>query len=76
MPRPKSILKRIEVDVALKSHNCQHNRKHRIQRGDKRLKIRKDRSWERYCVDCAMKIIERDIEKLQECASELQFDEK
>ena len=71
MPRPKSILKRIEVDVALNSHNCKHNKKHRIQRGEKRLNIGKDRSWERYCVDCAIKIIESDIEKLQEVASEL-----
>ncbi len=72
MPRPKSIIKRVEVDVALKSHNCQHNRGHRIQRGDKRLKVRKDRSWEHYCKECALKIIERDTERLKKLASEFQ----
>ena len=76
MPRPKSLLKRIEVDVALKSHNCQHNRNHRIQRGDKRLKVRKDRSWEHYCIECALESIERDIVALKRIASEVQFEEK
>lgn len=72
MPRPKSILKRVEIDVAQKAHNCQHNSKHRIQSGQKRLKVWKDRSCEHYCLDCASDIIKRDAEKLQNFLSELQ----
>ncbi len=70
MPRPKSILQRIEVDVALRAHDCQHNSRHRLQRGDKRLKLKQ--SSEHYCVACALAIIERDIAKLQEIAEQLQ----
>lgn len=72
MPRPKSILKRVEVDVAQKAHNCQHNSSHRIQSGQKRLKVWKDRSYEHYCLDCASDIIKRDAERLQMLLSELQ----
>jgi hypothetical protein len=68
MPRPKSILVRIEVDEARRSHNCQHNAAHRLTPGEKRLKVWKDRSPEHYCVDCALSIINRDIAKLQQLA--------
>ena len=71
MPRPKSILQRVKVDCALKAHNCQHNAKHRLERGDKRLKVWNDRSPDHYCVKCALSIIDRDIEKLQHLAEQL-----
>jgi len=71
VPRPKSILQRIEVDVALIAHNCQHNQNHRLKRGDKRLKVIVDRSPEHYCVSCALEIIARDQAKLQEIAEQL-----
>lgn len=72
MARPKSILQRVEVDEARKAHNCQHNDAHRLQRGDKRLKVWRDRSAEHYCVTCALAIIQRDIAKLQSLAQQLQ----
>jgi len=72
MPRPKSILQRIEMDVAQRAHNCQHSKGHRILRGERRLKVRKDRSWEHYCVKCAQGILARDIENLKDLASGFQ----
>lgn len=71
MPRPKSIIQRIEVDEARKAHNCQHNPNHRLERGDKRLKVWNRRSVDHYCADCALNIIERDITKLREIAEQL-----
>jgi hypothetical protein len=61
----KSLVTRIEVDWAMKAHDCQANAKHRLQQGDKRLKVRNRRSWDHYCVTCAANIIQRDILKLQ-----------
>ncbi len=72
MARPKSILQRVEVDEARKAHNCQHNDAHRLQRGDKRLKVWSDRSAEHYCVTCGLAIIQRDIAELQSLAQQLQ----
>jgi hypothetical protein len=71
MPRPKSIIQRVEIDEAKKAHSCQHNARHRLQRGDKRLKVWNQRSYEHYCAACALKIIENDIKKLQELAEQL-----
>lgn len=67
----KSLVQRSEVDQALKSHNCQANAKHRLIPGDRRLKVYVDRSHDHYCAECAIKIIEADIAKLQELAHQL-----
>lgn len=72
MPRPKSIIQRIEIDQAKKAHNCQHNQRHRVERGDRRLKVSSDRSAEYYCIACARGIIERDIATLRDLAVQLQ----
>ena len=61
----KSLITHVEVDTAGKAHNCQASAKHRIERGDIRLKVRNGRSWDHYCLACAKNIIGRDIEKLK-----------
>ena len=68
----KSLVIRVEVDKALKAHNCQGNRRHRLERGDKRLKVRNGRSWDHYCVICAGNIIQRDIVELQNLQRNIQ----
>lgn len=60
----KSLLEQVLVDKAVRAHNCQANARHRIERGDVRLKVRNGRSWDHYCCQCAETIIARDIEKL------------
>lgn len=61
----KSLVTHVEIDTAGRAHNCQASAKHRIEKGDVRLKVRNGRSWDHYCLDCAKKIIGRDIEKLK-----------
>ncbi len=65
MARIKSLLIPVETDEALKAHNCQASARHRIERGEKRLKVRNGRSWDHYCARCATIIIERDVAELQ-----------
>lgn len=60
----KSLVVRVEVDVAGHAHNCQANAQHRIERGEIRLKVRNGRSWDHYCRACAEAILMRDIAKL------------
>jgi hypothetical protein len=71
----KSLVQRAEVDQVLKAHNCQANSRHRLERGDKRLKIWNGRSPDHYCVACAIDIIEHDIVKLQELARQLRAEQ-
>lgn len=67
----KSLVQRAEVDQVQKAHNCQASGKHRLERGDRRLKVYVDRSHDHYCMVCALKIIAQDITKLQELANQL-----
>lgn len=60
----RSLVIRAGVDRALHAHKCQANDRHRIQRGDVRLKVRNGRSWDHYCRACAETMIARGIEKL------------
>ncbi|AME28743.2 hypothetical protein AXG89_33660 (plasmid) [Burkholderia sp. PAMC 26561] len=60
----KSLIEQVLVDLAGKAHNCQANAKHRIEKGEIRLKVRNGRSWDHYCRSCAERIITRDIAKL------------
>ncbi len=60
----KSLLIQTKVDTAKHAHNCQANKRHRIEQGDVRLKVQNGRSWDHYCSACAVTIITRDLAKL------------
>ncbi len=64
MARNKSFLKKISIDTVIKSHNCAHDSSHRLNPGDKRLKLKQNRNHNHYCIICALKFIEIDISKL------------
>jgi hypothetical protein len=69
----KSLITRVEIDRALRAHNCQANRRHRLERGDTRLKVRNGRSWDHYCHACAASILDRDIARLGRLQNALKF---
>ena len=74
VPRIRSLRIRAEVDVAQRAHNCQGNVRHRIERGDKRLKVRNGRGWDHYCLECARTIVRRDIGALEALTHDLDAD--
>lgn len=57
MGRIRSLVTRVELDTAVRSHKCQANSRHQIKAGQPRLNVRTGRTWERYCLDCAKKIV-------------------
>jgi hypothetical protein len=65
MPRIKSLLTTVEIGTVKKAHNCQGNAAHRLQQGQRRLEVKNERSWDYYCLDCGMRILERDAEKIK-----------
>jgi hypothetical protein len=65
MPRIKTLLTTVEIDVVQRAHDCQGNPAHRLAKGDRRLAVKKERGWDYYCMDCAVKILERDAEKIK-----------
>jgi len=71
MAKPKSMLPSLVVDQALRAHKCQHNAAHRLKQGEKRLRVRVERTYEHFCTACALDIIDRDIGKLRALADQL-----
>lgn len=67
----KSLVQRSLVDSVVNAHNCQANGNHRLVRGQKRLKVYEGRSHLHYCKECALAIVEHDIEKLTQLARQL-----
>ncbi|BBC01970.1 hypothetical protein BE61_74310 [Bradyrhizobium elkanii USDA 61] len=64
MGKLRSLLIRVELDAAKRSHRCQANSRHEIKQGDQRLNVRAGRGWDRYCMDCARKIVDGSIASL------------
>ena len=53
----RSLLVTHRIDRAGRAHDCQANAKHRIQKGDVRLKVRNGMGWDHYCKACAEHMI-------------------
>jgi hypothetical protein len=71
MGRPKSFIQPMSIDRAGRAHSCQHSAAHVLQKGDVRLKLRVDRSYEHFCRDCAIASLQADILTLQLLVEEL-----
>lgn len=65
MPRVRSLVERISFDRALRAHDCQASAKHRVSKGELRLKVRNGRSWDHYCLACAQQILRKDVAYLK-----------
>jgi hypothetical protein len=72
MGRPKSFLPQLVVDLAKSSHNCRFNKKHRINKGQKRLTAKEGRSLLRYCPACAAAFLRLDIAMMQSTIASLE----
>jgi hypothetical protein len=62
--RVRPLLIRVEIDTAQCAHKCQASSRHPIKKGDIRLNVRAGRGWDRYCMDCARKIVEGSLAAL------------
>lgn len=71
MPK-KSLIQRATADFTLRAHNCQANPKHRLVKGEVRMRVAVARSFDHYCQACALAIIEQDLAKLQQLKASLQ----
>jgi hypothetical protein len=70
--RLRSLLVKVEIDTAQRAHRCQANARHEIKRGNLRLNVRAGRGWDRYCMDCARKIVDGSLASLTTVSSGLE----
>jgi hypothetical protein len=71
----RSLLIKVEIDTAQRAHKCQANARHAIKRGDRRLNVRTGRGWDRYCLDCARKIVDGSLASLNAVSSAVETGE-
>ncbi len=63
MPRIRSLVTTVRIDVAQRAHDCQANGNHRLSKGDRRLGVKKDRSWDNYALASVRRILQGDAAK-------------
>lgn len=51
--------------IAGRAHDCRYNKRHRLEKGDRRLTIKSDGDEHHYCVPCAKGFFEYDLKRLQ-----------
>ncbi len=64
MPRIRSLVTNVQIDIVQRAHECQGNGSHKLTKGQRRLAVRKDRGWDNYCLECGKRILERDAAKI------------
>lgn len=65
----KSLLISSKFGQVKREHVCQANKKHVLRKGDNRFEVKNGRNWDKYCLECAEKILNKadsDLEKLME----------
>lgn len=70
MGKIKSLITKAEFDVVGKRHQCKANVLHTLEKGDDRLTIYEGRKTSHYCLNCAKKILETDLRKLENLMKE------
>lgn len=65
MPRIRSLLNPVQIDVVQRAHDCQGNSAHRLAKGERRLAVKKERGWDYYCLACGVKMLGRDAERIK-----------
>lgn len=75
MSRSKTVIKKLCIDRAQRSHHCKHSIKHFISAGEKRLVIQEERSKKHYCKICALKFLNEGIEDLLKLKAEIEIAE-
>ena len=71
MPRPKSLIVSMEITVAGRAHNCRQSKRHRIEKGMRRLTVKSDGDQHHYCLPCARGFLAKDLERLQTLSAEI-----
>jgi hypothetical protein len=67
MARAKSLLKKLVVTQAKRTHNCKNNHSHQIKKGQWRLSVKEGYDTSNYCVECSKVFLanaKEEIEKI------------
>lgn len=71
MPRPKSLLKNVQITTAARAHSCKANKSHLISKGDRRLTIKEGQSISNYCLECGRRFVDLSLADLEAIKAEV-----
>ena len=71
MGRAKSLLVSMGWTEAGRAHNCRSDAKHRIEKGDRRLTVKQDGDDLHYCEACAVRFLDKDIQRIAALRAEV-----
>ena len=67
----KSLLVSMEITTAGRAHNCRYNKRHRIEKGVKRLTIKSDGDDHHCCLVCAKLFVASSTDRLAAVRAEV-----
>jgi hypothetical protein len=67
----KSLLVTMEITAAGRAHNCRYNKRHRLEKGVKRLTIKSDGDEHHYCLACAKAFMASSADRLAALRAEV-----
>ena len=62
----KSLIVSMEITTVGRAHDCRYNKRHRLEKGNRRLTIRSDGDEHHYCIECAKVFLRKDVERLRQ----------
>jgi hypothetical protein len=68
----RSLIVTMKITEVARSHDCRFNKKHRLEKGARRLTIRSDGNDHHYCLVCAKIFLVKDIERLNALLTEVE----
>jgi hypothetical protein len=72
MARPKSFLPQLFIERAERRHTCRQHDGHVICQGDVRLTMKDGREVKRYCLECAIRFLNLDRDRIMGLVKELE----
>ena len=68
----KSLIVSMEITTVGRAHDCRYNKRHRLEKGDRRLTVRSDGDEHHYCLECAKVFLRKDVERLRQLLAEVE----
>jgi hypothetical protein len=68
----KSLIASMEITTVGRAHPCRYNKRHRLEKGMQRLTVMSDGDPHNYCLACAKRFFEKDIERMETLKAEIE----
>ena len=66
----RSLILKMEITTVGRAHDCRYNKRHRLEKGQRRLTIYTDGDKQHYCLACAKLFLRNDVQRLRQLLAE------